>query len=122
MLKLLAETKLTITESLSFSFLFFHLVKILYAKCSFYLPNEKNIFYGNLNHSIPERLRLLISKGVCDNFAERFSKISVSLVTLICLWRTLTSLCTFIPTNSLRALVFVIAINSGLMPSWLVAE
>ena len=39
----------------------------------------KNVFYRNLNYPIQERLRLLISKRVLHNFAEKL------LATLICL-------------------------------------
>ena len=87
---------------------------------SFYLPTE-NHFYRNLHHPIQNRLSLLISKSILHNFAKKkTTKISVSLATLLCSLRTLTSLCTVISRNSLRRLVFAIVINSPLMPPWLV--
>ena len=85
-------------ESLSFYFLAFYICR----KCdtpnvNFYLPTKKR-FYRNLHYPIQERLSLLISKRVSHNFAEKL------LAMLICLWCTLTCLCTVISRSLLRRL------------------
>ena len=117
------ERKLIFIESLIFFFFFFfffsHRAKIWYAKCKVLPSNRKNIFYRNLHHPMQVRLSLLISKNVWHNFAEKYAKISVFLATMMRLWRTLTSLCTVISGSSLRRLLFVIIINSALIPPWL---
>ena len=58
----------------------------------------KHVFYKNLHYPIQERLSLLISKRVSHNFAEKL------LAMLICLWCTLTCLCTVISRSLLRRL------------------
>ena len=118
------ERKLIFIENVIFFFFSFlsHLAKIWYAKCEVLPPNRKNIFHRNLHHPIWGRLRLLKSKNVWHNFAERYAKISVFLATLIRLWRTLTSLCTVISGSSSEKLFFVIIINSTLMPPCLVKK
>ena len=115
------ERKLIFMKSLILFFLFFsHIAKIWYAKRKVLPSNRKNIFYRNLHHPIQGRLSLLIPISVLHNFAEKYAKISVFLATMICLWRTLTSLCTIISGSPLRRLFFVIIVNSALMPPWLV--
>ena len=74
----------------------------------------KNVFYRNLHYPIQDGLSLLISKSVSHNFPKKM------LPTLICLWCTLTCLCTVISRSSLMRLLFAIVIDSALMPSWLV--
>ena len=78
-MKSLGEWKLIFIKSLSFYFLAFHICQ----KCdtpnvNFCLPTKKR-FYRNLHYSIQERLSLLISKRVTQNFAEKV------LAMLICL-------------------------------------
>ena len=70
-MKSLGEWKLIFIKSLSFYFLAFHSCR----KCdtpnvNFCLPTKKR-FYRNLHYSIQERLSLLISKRVSQNFAEK---------------------------------------------------
>ena len=74
----------------------------------------KNVLYRNLHYPIQDGLSLLISKRLSHNFAKKL------LPTLICLWCTLTCLCTVISRSSLMRLLFPIVIDSALMPPWLV--
>ena len=117
------KRKLIFLESLIFFFFFlFFLIlqKFDTLNVRLYLPTERTFFNRNLHHPIPGRLSLLIPKNISHNFTEKYAKISPFPATIICLWRTLTSLCTVIPRSSLRRLFFVIIINSALMPPGLV--
>ena len=112
------ERKLIFIETLIFFFFFFLILqKFDMPNVRFYLSTKK--IYRNLHHSIQGRLSLLISKSIWHNYAGRYATITVFPATLICLWPTLTSLCTVISGSSLRRLFFVIIINSVLMPPWL---
>ena len=63
----MTESKLTIIESLSFSFLFFHLVKILYAKCKFLPSKRKKHFLWKLKPFNTRKIKIV-------NFKEKISQ------------------------------------------------
>ena len=74
MLKLLTETKLTVTESLSFSFLFFHLVKILYAKCKFLPSKRKKHFLWKLKPFNTRKIKIVNFKRRLWQFRRKIFK------------------------------------------------
>ena len=118
MMKSLGERKLLFIESCSFYFLVFSSRENLIRQMETFTFQPKNIFYRNLHYPRLDRLIFFnFKKGL-----KKYSKISVFLATLMWLWCTLTWLWTAIPRGSLRRLVFVIVIDSALMPPWLVKK
>ena len=102
-----------------FKFLFYsflHLTKIWCAKWKLLHSNPKT-FLEKLTVSNTRQIKSVYFEKSFTQFCRRLFKNQCFLATFICLWCTLTCLCTVISRSSLRDCFFVIVIDSELMPT-----